>query len=163
MKRLFLIVLAVALCMSLGLAGILFISLLPYAGLIGGAATGLLLVAMLCALYWLLVFTYTHTSILLSRRKKEALHASIIVAGEVVAVPEENGTYTHLSAQHMAASIPPPPVTVQQIDAPQAPAPIADNDTVLDLYNRGINLRDIALATGRTYYQVQKITSAAKQ
>jgi hypothetical protein len=45
--------------------------------------------------------------------------------------------------------------------APPTPQeePIADKKTVLELYDRGISLRNIAEATGLTYYAVQKMTS----
>jgi len=35
----------------------------------------------------------------------------------------------------------------------------SSEDTVLELYSKGVSLRNIAQATNLTYYQVQKITS----
>jgi hypothetical protein len=102
----------------------------------------------------MVAFTLNQIGTWSAERHRHQLYSQVIVAGEVVAYPQQDGKIIHLSAMHEAAKVPsqlPPP-------APQE-EPVADKKTVLELYDRGISLRTIAEATGLTYYAVQKMTS----
>lgn len=145
----------IAFCATLGAAiGIfLYVSAIPYIGIIGKFVAGLLIVGVLCGAWLLVVKTWTWTGIMHSERIRARNHERLIEAGEVSFYLQPlapDFSIYHSSAEHNRALIAPgPQVTVREIP---------DNvETVLELYDTGATLRTIADSVGMTYYQVQKI------
>jgi|SRR5579859_4531268 len=151
MQRIFLLALAFVVTLGAALGAFLFASLWPYFSLIGKVAAGVVIVGLVCTSLLMVAFTYNRVCMWNNRRR-------LVIAGEVVAYLAHDGTFIHLSAQHEAAKVI-PQVTVKEIAAPK---PVADKETVLELFNTGTSLRNIADITGLTYYQVQQITSGKK-
>lgn len=81
--------------------------------------------------------------------------ANLLVYGEIAVLLNRDG-YDHLSAQHEASKLAEPPsVTVEEV-------PQVSDDTILELYGKGLSLRDIVKVTGQKYNRVQAVTHAAK-
>ena len=150
MQRLFILALAICITLAAALGIFLFVSLVPYFSLIGKVAAGVLITMLACVAILAGVFTYSLASNMLAKRR-------LIVAGEVVAYLGPNKTFIHLSAQHEAAKLPIAPMVTITED------PTATDETVLELWRKGLSLRDIVKVTGRKYHEVQEITSEAKK
>ena len=156
MQKLFF--LALAFCLSLGAAiGVfLYISLVPYFFIIGRFAAGLLAFALVCVAILIGTFTWSQVGIMLSKREQAIHHRRLLTSGEVVVYLDRNGNFTHLSAMHEQAKLAPPATIVNALPPPKS----EDNtQTILELYDGGRALRDIAKDVGATHYEVQKITS----
>lgn len=148
MKRLFVLALAVVITLASSLGIFLFISLMPHVQMIGRVAAGVVIVGLLCVAALMIAFTYSHICLWLNRR-------NLIVQGEVVAYLNDGG-FVHLSAQHEAAKIPlAPPAPKDELFEPQP----STDETILEMHQKGVGLRDIAKLTKNTYYHVQKVTS----
>lgn len=132
--------------------GVLFAyALIPYMSLIGMVCILLFLVMAGCAS--MLMVTFTRTAMITMHRR-----ANIIAHNDIMAY-HHNGELIHLSAIHEEAKI-----RVKEIAPPieVIEQPTVDDNTVIDLFNKGVSLRNIAQSTGLTYYAVQKITSSIK-
>jgi len=140
----------VAFCATLGAAiGVfLYASLVPYFSLIGKFAAGLLITVLVCAAGLCAVWTYAEAGILLARRRRERRHDRLVVHGDVAAYLGEDGKWTHLSAQHEQAKL--PPVTV-----PALPSPDIRWDAVLDLRKNKHGMHAIADMTQIPYNKVR--------
>lgn len=150
MQRVFILALAICMTLAASLGIFLFVSLVPYFSLIGKVAAGVVITMLACVAILAAVFTYSLASNMLAKRH-------LIVAGEVVAYIAPNRTFIHLSAQHEAAKLPPASVvTVDEV-------PTATDTTILELWGKGLSLRDIEKVTGRKYHEIQKITSEKKK
>lgn len=148
-QRLFFLALAFVVILAVGLLAFLFASLWPYFFIIGKVATGVVIVLLLCTAALMVSFTYTkvcnwHTS------------RHMMVSGEVVVYLASNGDFVHLSAEHERAKLPSPSATV--VDAKPS-----DKETVLELYDAGLSIREVAEKTGVSFYYVQKWTSEVKK
>ena len=141
----------VAFCATLGAAiGVfLFVSAVPYIGLIGKVVAGLLIVCLVCAAILAVVWTYSSAGSLLAKRRRNQAHQRVIVAGEVVAYLAPDGTFVHLSAQHEAAKIP--------MHTTVTAEPTTPDETILDLFNDGMSRRAIAKTLDIPYNRVQKL------
>jgi hypothetical protein len=143
----------IAFCATLGAAlGVfLYVSLIPHFGLIGDVVAGVVIVGLGCSVALMISFTWHKVGAWRIRR-------NVVVAGEVVAVQNKDGSWTHLSAQHVAAGVP------RMLPAPaDEEPPVADDATIIELYKHGSTLQHITQATGLTYYKVQKTVEAAKR
>lgn len=146
---------AIVFCVSLGAAiGVfLYASLFPYFGIIGKAAAALVMLFLGCAGALLLSFTYNKVRLFTSKRKNAQMLERVVIVGDLAAYQNYDGTWEHLSAIHEHAKLPPAPVTVKEVQA------TTQEEQVLEYFQKGVTLRNIAAVTGLTYYQVQKITS----
>lgn len=158
MQRLFIITLATVVTLAAALGAFLFFSLWPYIDIIGRVAAGLVITGLCCVAAILVTFTWTRIGLFFARLKRERLHANLLVSGDVVVLLRANGEFSHLSAQHEMAKIAPPAQIVESDEDPGSP-----DEVVLELWRRGVTLRNIEKVTGRKYHEVQKITSAAKR
>src|SRR5579885_2042041 len=151
MQRLFLIAMAAVIVLAVGFVTIIVVSILPYFDLIGKVATGVVLVMLACLAALMASFTWSRLGVRQLRRRT-------IIAGDTVVYVQRDGELSHLSAMHEQAK---GPVTIQAEKALPAPKkPEVDEDTVVELFERGISLRNIAESTGLKYYQVQKAYQA---
>ncbi len=151
MQKVFLVALAAVIVLAVGFCVIIITSLIPYFSFIGKMAVGVVGVLLVCISLLIMSFTWSRIGNWSYRRR-------LLVSGDVVVFLRLDGKIEHLSAQHEAAKVPLPGVTVKEIAAPKE-QPTSDKETVLELFDKGISLRNIADSTGLTYYQVQKITS----
>ncbi|SRR5258708_39764385 len=136
----------IAFCATLG-AGLgifLYVSLIPHIELIGWITAALVVLGLGCT--GALMFTFT-----LHKIAHWRIHSNVVAVGEVVAVRNEDGTWTHLSAQHVAAGVPPqPPVTVKEL-----PSGDPRWDAVLDLRHTGKGMHQIAKELKVPYQRVR--------
>ena len=142
-------IIAVAFVISLGAAiGIfLYVSLLPHLQLIGWIMAALVILGLGCT--GALMFTFT-----LHKIAHWRIHSNVVAVGEVVAVQNRDGTWTHLSAQQVAAGVPPAP----QLPAPKDEGPLPSEAwVVIDMHRQGIGFKKIAEATLWTEYEVRKL------
>lgn len=147
--RLFILFWSAVVIVLIGLMIMLYVSLIPHFTIIGDIAF-----VVLCIFlgYGVVLGGYGTYHLIATW----ALNRKVIVRGEVVAYLDKSNTFTHLSAMHEQAKIPPPAqVTVQEDRA-------SEDDVVVELWQKGMSLRDIVKATGRKYHEVQKITSEQK-
>ena len=145
MQRLFIIALAICVTLAASLGVFLFVSLIPYFPLIGKVAAGVLIVLLCCVGGLSLVFAYSLAGIMLHRRRT-------IVHGEIVAYRNPDGSFIHLSAQHVAAGVPPlPQVTVKEL-----PSGDPRWDAVLDLRHTGKGMHAIAKELKVPYQRVRQ-------
>lgn len=160
-QRLFIVTLAICVTLAASLGTLLFVSLIPFFPMIGKVSMAVLIIALTCVSILMLTFTYSQAGIMLSRRSQARVNERVIIAGDVVIIPQGDGTYFHASALHEQAKIAPPvapPVVVE------GDASVSD-DTILELHSKGLSLRDIEKvlsSQGVKYHRIQKVTSAAK-
>ena len=154
MQRLFLLALGFIVSLGAAIGVLLYVSLIPHFGMIGDVAAGLLIFCLICAAFLMGTFTWSRMGIMLADRRRARANQYLIVAGDIAAYLPPSGNLIHLSAMHEAAKIPPPG---QIVNALPEPKDETEEKTVLELYNKGMALRDIVKATGATYYRVQKI------
>lgn len=148
MRRLFIVTLALIVTLAASLGAFLFLSLLPYVGIIGSVAAGTVIVGLACVAALMVSFTLTRIGAWSMRRR-------LLVAGDVVVYLGRNGI-EHLSAMHEQAKIPAPAqVSVEEV-------PEVTDETILELWRKGLSLRTIEQATGAKYHRIQKLTSEAK-
>jgi hypothetical protein len=101
---------------------------------------------------------------MVANRNHSRLMSRVIQFGDGgAAALDYQGQWVHLSSVHEQAKVPLPQTIVQSLPSPKKPEPFADKETVLELFNVGNSLREIAERTGVSYYQVQKWTSEAKK
>ncbi len=144
MQRLFLIAMAAVIVLAVGFVTIIVVSIIPYFSLIGKVATGVVIVMLCCLAALMASFTWSRIGIWGHRRRT-------IIAGEVVAYLDTDGKIVHLSAMHEQAKVPLP--APKELPAPKPPV---DSETLNEMFDKGISLRNIAESTGLKYYQVQK-------
>ncbi len=138
----------IAFCATLGAAlGVfLYISLLPHITLIGWLVAALVVLGLGCTGTLMVNFT-------LHKVGAWRIHRNVVAVGEVVAVRNEDGTWTHLSAQHVAAGVPP-----LQLPAPKDEGPLpSEAYVILDMHRQGIGYKKIAEATRWTEYKVRQL------
>jgi len=102
-------------------------------------------------------FTWLDIRIKAAQHRKEVLHSRVIDASGVVVLASEDGSYSHLSAEHETAKR---PLMLQSPPKEEKPDPAEDPvyiATVKEMREHGITLRNIASSTGLSYYKVQKI------
>ena len=156
-QRLFFICLVFVATLGAALGVLLYVSLIPFFQEIGLAATILIVICLACAAYMVVVFTITKTGIWWSSMKRAARQERLLTSGEVVVYLHPSGEFSHLSAQHEMAKIAPPAQIVDSDEDTGSP-----DEVILELWRRGVTLRNIEKVTGRKYHEIQKITSAAK-
>ncbi len=150
MQRLFLIAMAAVVILAIGFVTIIVVSIIPYFSLIGKVATGVVIVMLCCLAALMASFTWSRIGIWGHRRRT-------IIAGEVVVYLDTDGKIVHLSAMHEQAKV---PMSAPEKALPAPKKPEVDNETLSELFERGISLRNIAESTGLKYYQVQKAYQA---
>ena len=155
MQRLYLIAMAAVVVLAIGFCTLIIVSLIPYFSVVGWMSLALVAIALLCGCALLLSFTWSLMGRMSNRRH-------LLIAGEIVAYLGRNNEITHLSAMHEAAKIPLPQTVIKEIAAPKEQAATVDDETVMELDNKGTTLRSIVEATGLSYYAVQKTTSAKR-
>ncbi len=148
-QRIFVLALAFVVTLGASLGAFLFVSLWPYFSLIGKVTAGVVIVGLGCAASLMVSFTYNKIVSWNIRRR-------LVVFGEIGAYRERDGSWTHLSGIHQQMSLPAPNSVV--VDEVQE----SSDETILELWGKGLSLRDIEKATGAKYHRIQKITSAAK-
>lgn len=146
--RLFIAALASCITLAASLGVFLFISMMPYTNIIGLTAAGVVIVGLLCVAVLMVSFTGNKIGAWTMRKR-------LLVAGEVVVFMDKDGQYYHLSAEHEQAKIAPPRITAAKDES-------ASDETILELYERGLTLQDIVERTRCTYYRVQKVCSAKR-
>jgi hypothetical protein len=135
------------------------ISLWPYLHLIGVILLVSLLVAALVGKVYLVFWLYCKVGMMLAERRRATLHSRVIIAGEVVAFPHGDGSFTHLSAIHNGGMLPEPKEDTEEImpELPTKQAEIPWYDIVDMHFKQGMSLRAIVAQTGKPYSQVQKV------
>ena len=152
LQRFYLAAVAAVLVLVIGFVAIIVTSLIPYFGVIGKMASVVVGVGLFCLCLLMISFTWLKIGVWGNRRH-------LLISGEVVAFVDRSGAIVHLSAQHEAAKVPLPQTVVKELPSPSEQAPTMDDETVRELHQKGLSNRDIAKATGMTYYAIQKITS----
>lgn len=156
----------IAFCATLGAAvGIfLYVSAIPYIGLIGKFVAALLIVAVLCGAWLLVIKTWTWTGIMRSERIRARNHERFLSAPA-----EQHSIYLQeleprfsiheVSANVVAAGVP------RMLPAPKDEPPLeATDETIVELWQDGqMTLETIALQLKTSYYRVQRVTSEAKK
>lgn len=142
----------VGVIVALPFEALLLIALWPYLPILGKAATGLFVVCCVCLGVRFIAFTWLDIGIKLAHRRREELHSRVIDASGVVVLAADDGTYSHLSAEHEASKAPrmlqPPPPKEDHRSTPE---------TVLEMHSHGVGFKSIAQSTGWTEYQVRKL------
>jgi fermentation-respiration switch protein FrsA (DUF1100 family) len=151
MQRIFILAFAFVVTLAAGFAAFIFASLWPYFFLIGRVATGVVMVGLACLAVLMISFTYTKVCNWHNRRR-------LVIAGDVVAYLNWDGGFIHLSAMHEQAKLqlPAPPIIVDEDQK-------GSDETVLELWRDGVSLRNIELATKRSYGDIQRLTSEQKK
>ena len=150
MQRLFILAWSAVVIVVIALMVLLYVSLIPHFGIIGDAALIALIIVLGCGVSLTIAFTYNKIASWNLRRRL------VTFADTGASFRERDGTWTHLSGIHQQMSLP-PPTTVTVKEEPQA----AD-DAIVELWQKGMSLRDIVRVTGRKYHEVQRITSEQK-
>ncbi len=148
-QKLFIIAVLIVIIIVGTIMGLIAVSLIPHFGEIGNVSTWALFIVLGCGVSLAVAFTWY-------RIKFMRIRSQILTHGDVMVFRNQDGSFEHLSAEHVRAGVPLPPVTVKELPEHAASS---SEDTVLELYSKGVSLRNIAQATNLTYYQVQKITS----
>ena len=118
----------------------LLYGLWPYLPIVGKAIAGTAVVACICASVTMIAWTW--------RR----IRAPYVIAEHgVVVMLMRDGRYHHLSAEHEEAKRP------LMLPAPAKEDHRSEEDTVLELHNKGISFKTIATSTGWTEYAVRKL------
>lgn len=146
--RLFVTALAVCIVLATSLAVFLFIALVPYRSIIGLTAAIVVMIGLLCVAVLMLAYTGNKIGAWSMRKR-------LLVAGEVVVFMASDGSYIHLSAEHEQAKLPLQRITPAKDES-------ASDETILDLYDKGLTLMDIADKCHTSYYRVQKLTSGKR-
>src|SRR6266566_7915475 len=136
------------------LGAYIFISLIPFFHQIGLAAAALVVIFLTCAAALVVTFCYTRIRMMLSHMRQSQLLSRVVAVGEVVAVPNGDGTWTHLSAMHEAAKVVPhmlPAPNVESVD------PGLNEGEVIRTYQLGLSIKDTAKQHQGTEYEVRKI------
>jgi len=147
MQRLTIIALAFVVALGASVGIFLYISLLPHIGLIGWLVAALVVLGLGCTGTLMVSFTLHKIGLWHIRR-------NVVAVGEVVAVRNEDGTWTHLSATHEHAKVI-PQVALSKAE-PQEPLP-SEAWVVIDMHQQGIGFKKIAEATLWTEYEVRKL------
>ncbi len=157
-SRLFMIFWTAITIIMIAIAIMMYVSLVPHFFLIGWIMLIVVSVLLACGVALIVTFTLAQASIWWNRR-------NLIVAGEVVAYRRADGSFEHLSAMHVSAGLLPQQALSREDDEEDEPPEPQESDdaTIIDLYNSGLTLQNIAQSTGATYYRVQKVVSRAKQ
>jgi hypothetical protein len=149
MQRLTLIALAFVVSLGIGVGVFLYVSLLPHVELIGWLVAALVALGLGCS-GWLLI-AWTRSKV--ARLDNDS---RVIRYGDYLVYKHDDGSFTHLSGIHQQMSLPPAAqVTVTEEQS-------VPEETILELHDKGMSLRDIVKATGAKYYEVQRITSSKK-
>lgn len=111
-NRLYLIVLVIIIILCTMLAIYVYIALVPYFRIVGYIGLALLIIIALCAIAFILVFTFSKTSIMLSERQQALNKRSLLTHGEIAVWIRPDGSYIHISALHEAAKSQQIPQTV---------------------------------------------------
>lgn len=152
MRELKLIPVIVVIILASTFGVIVFVAIWPYLDIIGKMLVGLLAVGAGCCCYLALLWTYHYHAILAARRRQAHLASWLVSNGDTAIYMRPDGSYAHVSAEHVQAMIPPPSVTIQEIKE-------IDREKIIELHQKHLSLRAIAKATGHSYYQVQKTTA----
>jgi hypothetical protein len=151
MNRLFLIAMAAIVIFCSALAILLYVSLIPHFGQIGDVATVVLVVVLACGTSLAVAFTWYKI-----RSWNNRSH--LLVHGDVVVFMHNDGSFNHLSAEHVRAGVPAPAMVVNALSAPTVP-----DETIIDCFTHGNTLQTICEITGEKYNRVQKVTSDYKK
>ena len=154
MRQTFLVVVMV---LTMALAVLLGIAIWPYLHYLGIAATFFGVVLFACLSLLALASTWHLVGILRARKQRERLHARVIIAGDIVIMPDGNGGYAHLSAEHEAAKLALPAPIITEIKEDDA----LKRSKILDLRAKGRTLLEIVDELHIPYNQVQRICAAA--
>lgn len=152
MKRLHALSVIATIILSSTFGAIAFVAIFPYLDFIGKLLVGLLAVGAGCGCYLALLWTYHYHCILAARRRQARLASWLVTSGDVSIYMRPDGSYDHVSAEHVSAALPPPAVTIQEIKE-------IDKEKIIEYHQKHLSLRSIAKATGHSYYQVQKTTA----
>lgn len=151
MQKAYLIAVITVIVLATGFCVLIITSLIPYYGFIGIAATGVVVVLLLCISVLMVAFTRRCLGVWDLRRRT-------LIAGEVIAYLTPTGELLHLSATQEAAKVAP----VAQGKALPQPKRTMDRAQIMELHEKGIGLRSIADAANMTFYEVQQIYSGKK-
>jgi hypothetical protein len=153
MQRLFLIAWSAVVIVVIALMVLLYVSLIPHFDTIGDFASVALIVVLGCGVSLAVGFTFYTL-------KKMRIQSQVLTHGEVMVFRKRDGTFEHLSAEHVRAGVPLPPVTVKELPSPSRDETI--EDLILQMYDKGQSLRSIERELRDkkiTYYQIQKVVS----
>ncbi len=161
MKRLFILLWSSVVVVVIGLMVLLYVSLIPFFRYIGIGATVVVFVGLCCVITLAIAWTRNRVLIWNAEVLHRRLMSEVIAIGDLVAKRMVDGSVRVLSAEHEAAKV--QPIIQQMLPAPQLKDEGPDEATILELFDKGMTLRDIAKATNSTFYQVQKVTSTSKK
>ncbi len=145
-----------------GVIGVLFICALIVAVIAWAAinymwaVSGVLAVLVIGSLLYGATFLGERVSNMRTTFHQNKIRARTIESAAPLVVHQDGEAWYNFSAELEAAKIPrylPPPK-----DEPQA-----TDDTLLELYQKGLTLQTICQSTGATYYRVQKLIETAKK
>jgi hypothetical protein len=120
-------------------------------GFVGRLIDVLVVVLIVCLFGMLCIWMYTFAGRKWHEHYNVMLHRNIIHAGDVVIRVKPDGTYDHLSAEHMAASV---------IGQPKDEPMVLELDyqrQIKEMHDRGMGRETIAKALNWTPYQVRKV------
>ena len=146
MQRLFILAWSAVVIVVIGLMVMLYVSLIPHFFLIGDIAFAVLCVFLL---YGVILGGYGTYHLIATW----SLNRKVIVRGEVVAyLDRTSNTFTHLSAMHEQAKVPPQP----QVTVKELPSPDPRWDAVMDLRKAGKGMHAISKELKVPYQRVRQ-------
>jgi len=96
--------------------------------------------------------------------RSRRLHAQLIISGDIVAVPQSDGSYIHLSAMYEASKhplqLPSPRIQVSETESEEVPP---DELEILSLISQGLSQREVAKRCGTNQSRVQKVVVKWKE
>jgi hypothetical protein len=126
------------------------------------AAFGLTLLALIAALWVKVVYVPMITAY-----ERQVQATGQIRRNQLLHTQENAIVLAHLDGSLEVYPLLPQPQTIVEADEDEdeeEPMPTPMNEkTIIDLYEKGLSLRDIAKACDTTYYEVQKVTAAQKR
>lgn len=131
---------------------IVAIALWPYLNAIGAMLMVTCAVGLFCVCAMMISFTVQKVGIWRYRVVHEKQFAGVLVAGELVVFRSANGDFVDLSAEHWKARALAGPVVSSSREEETI-----DEETVVELWQRGISLVHIAQAVRATQYEIQNI------
>ena len=162
-NRLFLIFWSALLIVLIATMALIWVTLIPHFGQIGDWSFWLVRLGMICTGSLMVAGTLWLVSRMFATHRRSHLYSRVVVAGDVVAALNADGTWMHLSAHHQAAGLlPQQALSRDEEDEPPEPKE-SDDATIIELYNSGLTLQNIAQSTGATYYRCQKVVAQAKK
>ncbi len=161
MSKLFITVLLIVLIICTALAVMLYVSLVPYFGLVGKIAIVCLIILAACAMIFAIMFTFTHSLTMWHNMQHARQARDFVQMGEVVIWIKKND-FVHVSALHEAAKVPTLSPGIVDQDTPDELPAIAEKKEVneqgiLAFHEQGASERSIAAFYDIPRNQIRKV------